>query len=75
VPRADLRRGVWIKPELVCEIEFTERTADGELRHPSFKGFRADKPAREVRLETTEPPPPAPAKPAKRSAPASPRRR
>jgi len=39
---------VWVKPELVCEVEFTERTSDGELRHPSFKGLRFDKAAREV---------------------------
>ena len=35
-------------PELVGEVEFTEWTADGRLRHPSFQGLREDKPAREV---------------------------
>ena len=30
---------------------FTERTRDGRLRHPSFKGLREDKPAREVHRE------------------------
>lgn len=46
------RTGVhWVKPRLVAEIVFTEWTADGLLRHPVFKGLRADKPARDVRRE------------------------
>ena len=46
------RTGVhWVKPKLVAEIVFTEWTADGLLRHPVFKGLRADKPARQVRRE------------------------
>lgn len=38
----------WLKPELVCEISFTEVTADGVFRHPSFEGMREDKSAKEV---------------------------
>lgn len=38
----------WVKPELVVEIEFTEWTPDGHVRHPSFQGVRADKRAKEV---------------------------
>jgi bifunctional non-homologous end joining protein LigD len=38
----------WVKPELVAEVAFTEWTGDGKMRHPSFQGLRADKPAREV---------------------------
>lgn len=38
----------WVKPKLVCEVEFTEWTADGKLRHPIFKGMRYDKPAKMV---------------------------
>ncbi len=46
------RRGVtWVKPELVGEVEFTEWTSDGRLRHPSFNGLREDKPAQEVARE------------------------
>ena len=42
-------RGVsWVRPEQVCEVRFTEWTADGRLRQPSFLGLREDKPAREV---------------------------
>ncbi len=42
----------WLKPELVCEVSFTEMTNDGVMRHPSFKGMRSDKLAKEVVLET-----------------------
>jgi bifunctional non-homologous end joining protein LigD len=35
-------------PQLVCEVEFTEWTQDGQLRHPSYKGLRDDKPAAQV---------------------------
>jgi bifunctional non-homologous end joining protein LigD len=42
-------RGVhWVRPELVAEVEFSEWTTDGRLRHPRFVGLRGDKPAREV---------------------------
>ncbi|MEX1025556.1 MAG: DNA ligase D [Planctomycetota bacterium] len=43
----------WVEPELVAEVAFTEWTAGGLLRHPSFQGLREDKPARDVRRETT----------------------
>jgi bifunctional non-homologous end joining protein LigD len=38
----------WVKPVLVCEVEFTEWTGDGKIRHPSFQGLRADKNPRDV---------------------------
>ena len=41
----------WAKPRLVGEVAFTEWTADGRLRHPSFQGLREDKPATDVRRE------------------------
>lgn len=34
---------IWVKPDLVCTVEYFEKTADGYLRHPSFKGLRFDK--------------------------------
>ncbi len=47
------RRGaIWVRPQLVAEVEFTEWTPDGRLRHPSFKGLREDKQARSVVKET-----------------------
>ena len=45
---AEGRRAHWVKPELVGEVSFTEWTRDGTLRHPSFEGLRADKPARDI---------------------------
>jgi DNA ligase D-like protein (predicted ligase) len=41
----------WIRPQLVCEVEFTEWTNDGKLRHPRFKGLRKDKKADSVKRE------------------------
>lgn len=46
------KRGVeWAKPQLVCEVEFTEWTDEGSLRHPSFQGLREDKPAADVKRD------------------------
>lgn len=45
----------WLKPELVCEVSFTELTPDGVMRHPSFEGMRSDKKAKEVVLEREKP--------------------
>ena len=33
----------WVKPKLVAQVQFTEWTSDGILRHPSFQGLREDK--------------------------------
>lgn len=41
----------WVKPELVCEIKFSEWTKEGIARHPIFMGLRADKKAKEVKME------------------------
>jgi len=51
VPAPERKGAVWLEPKLVAQIAFTERTRDGRLRHPSFKGLRGDKPAREVHRE------------------------
>ena len=47
-PRAVSRGAHWAKPALVCEVEFTEWTTDGKVRHPSFQGLRLDKEPHEV---------------------------
>ena len=38
----------WVKPKLVAQIQFTEWTEEGILRHPSFLGLRDDKKAGDV---------------------------
>ncbi len=41
----------WVKPELVCEIKFTEWTSDKIARHAIFMGLREDKKAGDVHRE------------------------
>ena len=38
-----LKGARWVRPELVCEVEYLEITRAGKLRAPSFKGLRPDK--------------------------------
>lgn len=33
----------WVRPELVCEMNFAEWTNDGSMRQPKFVGLREDK--------------------------------
>jgi ATP-dependent DNA ligase len=33
----------WTRPEVVCEVSFTEWTSAGQLRHPRYLGLRRDK--------------------------------
>jgi bifunctional non-homologous end joining protein LigD len=52
-PKADV---TWVRPEMVCEISYREMTKGGAIRHPSFRGLREDKIAREVVIETPKSP-------------------
>lgn len=45
----------WLKPLLVCEVNFAEMTSDGVMRHPSFEGMRTDKKAKLVVMEKAAP--------------------
>jgi bifunctional non-homologous end joining protein LigD len=58
VPKEARAGAIWVKPELVCEVEFGNWTTDGVLRHPSFKALREDKPAKSIVRETVGGPPP-----------------
>jgi bifunctional non-homologous end joining protein LigD len=35
-------RGIWVHPELLAEIEYRAKSAEGKVRHPVFKGLRED---------------------------------
>lgn len=41
----------WLKPELICEVKFSEWTADRHMRHPVFMGMRDDKDPRQCIFE------------------------
>jgi len=49
-PKPD-RGMTWVKPELVCQVKFTNWTQDGRLRAPVFLGLRNDVRAPEVSRE------------------------
>jgi len=49
--REEMKNCVWLRPELVAEIEFTEWTPDGHLRHSKFASIREDKDAADVMRE------------------------
>jgi bifunctional non-homologous end joining protein LigD len=51
LPRSEARFIHWVRPELLCEVAFTEWPENGHERHPSFQGLREDKAARGVRRE------------------------
>jgi bifunctional non-homologous end joining protein LigD len=44
----------FVEPRLVGEFEYRELTAEGMIRHGSFKGLRDDKPPGEVCLESPQ---------------------
>ncbi|HJY23721.1 MAG TPA: non-homologous end-joining DNA ligase, partial [Hanamia sp.] len=45
----------WVKPELICEVKFSEITRDGMFRHPVFLHLREDKDINEVSMKSTKP--------------------
>jgi len=46
----------WLRPKLVAEVKFAERTRDGGLRAPVFLRLREDKPAKEVKPQKVNKP-------------------
>ena len=61
IPCLDVKGGRVVKgvrfvdPVLVVEVRFTEWTASGNIRHPTFLGSRPDKDPRDVVRETAVP--------------------
>lgn len=49
----------WVRPEMVVEVAFGEWTPDGNVRHPTFRGVRTDKPATAIQREKAAPAPAA----------------
>lgn len=52
VPASDARGVQWVRPELVGEVEFSEFTPGGILRHSRWRGLRPDKSPGEVTRES-----------------------
>jgi bifunctional non-homologous end joining protein LigD len=52
IPREDARTAVWVRPEVVVELKFSERTRDNRLRFPRFLRLRPDKAPSEVEDES-----------------------
>lgn len=50
--REEMKNCIWLKPQVVAQIEFTEWTPDGHLRQSKFCGLRDDKVPREVVRKT-----------------------
>jgi bifunctional non-homologous end joining protein LigD len=53
-PNPPKAKATWLKPQLVCEVAFSEVTSEGVFRHPSFQGTRVDKKATDVVREVAE---------------------
>jgi DNA ligase D-like protein (predicted ligase)/DNA ligase D-like protein (predicted polymerase)/DNA ligase D-like protein (predicted 3'-phosphoesterase) len=51
LPTQDAKGVTFVRPELVGEVRYSERTGDGRLRQPSWRGLRPDKTPEEVRWE------------------------
>jgi bifunctional non-homologous end joining protein LigD len=51
-PAPKIKDAVWVEPDCVAEVRFTEWTSDGILRQPVFLGLRDDKDPIEVIRET-----------------------
>jgi len=52
---AEVRKSTWVRPELVCEVRFTEWTSAKQLRAPVFQGLRDDIDAKDCNFEESIP--------------------
>jgi bifunctional non-homologous end joining protein LigD len=41
----------WVEPRVVVEVEYTEQTRDGRLRHPAFRSVRDDLEPADITME------------------------
>jgi len=48
VPREDTRGAIWVRPEIVVEVKYGQRTPDGRLRFPRLRRLRPDRTPDEV---------------------------
>jgi bifunctional non-homologous end joining protein LigD len=48
LPKQDAKGVTFVRPELVGEVRYSERTSDNRLRQPSWRGLRTDKTPDEV---------------------------
>ncbi|RJQ75190.1 DNA ligase [Pseudonocardiaceae bacterium YIM PH 21723] len=48
LPAEHTRDARWVEPDLVGEVRYRTRTADGLLRHAAWRGLRSDKAPQEV---------------------------
>ncbi|HEY6468274.1 MAG TPA: non-homologous end-joining DNA ligase [Candidatus Dormibacteraeota bacterium] len=48
----------WVRPELICEVRFSEWTSEGMLRHPAFQKLRPDQALDDTAREQPTPVPP-----------------
>ncbi|MEC5199441.1 bifunctional non-homologous end joining protein LigD [Arthrobacter sp. PL16] len=51
VPSADASDAHWVRPSLVGEVQYSEHTGTGRLRHPVWRGWRPDKTPSDVVVE------------------------
>ncbi|MCM3696300.1 ATP-dependent DNA ligase [Microbacterium oleivorans] len=51
VGRAEASDALWVRPEVVGEVEYAEATPNGTLRHARWRGLRPDKTPDDVRME------------------------
>ncbi|BBE21160.1 ATP-dependent DNA ligase [Arthrobacter sp. MN05-02] len=51
VPGADASDAHWVRPALVGEVQYSEHTGTGRLRHPVWRGWRPDKTPSDVVVE------------------------
>lgn len=52
VPAPDASDALWVRPELVGEVEFANWTPDGVLRHARWRGLRPDKTPEEIVVDS-----------------------